>query len=33
MIEPFWSVLETRVGDRFPPPACINQLEDVFQEE
>jgi hypothetical protein len=27
------SVLETRVGNRFPPPTSLKQLEDVLQEE
>jgi hypothetical protein len=26
-------VLETRVGNRFPPPATLKQLEDILQEE
>jgi hypothetical protein len=25
--------LETREGNRFPPPASLKQLEDVLQEE
>jgi hypothetical protein len=33
IIEPFWSVLETTVRNRFPPPASRKQLEDVIQEE
>jgi hypothetical protein len=33
IIEPLWSVLETRVRNRFPPPASLKQLEDVVQEE
>jgi hypothetical protein len=33
IIEPFWSVLETRVRNRFPPPTSLKQLEDVLQEE
>jgi hypothetical protein len=33
MIEPLWSVLETRVRNRFPPPTSLQQLEDVLQEE
>jgi hypothetical protein len=32
IIEPLWSVLETRVRNRFPPPS-LKQLEDVIQEE
>jgi hypothetical protein len=31
--EPFWSILETRVRKRFPPPTTRQQLEDVLQEE
>jgi hypothetical protein len=30
--EPLWSVLETRVRNRFPPPATLKQV-DVLQEE
>jgi hypothetical protein len=33
IIEPFWSVLETAVRKRFPPPTSLKQLEDAFQEE
>jgi hypothetical protein len=29
--EPFWSVLETRLRNRFPPPTSPKQLEDVLQ--
>jgi transposase len=32
-IETHWSVLETRVKNRFPPPKSLKQLEDVLQEE
>jgi transposase len=32
-IEPLWSVLETRMKNRFPPPTPRKQLEDVLQEE
>jgi hypothetical protein len=28
-----WSVLETRVRNRFPPQTSLKQLEDVLQEE
>jgi hypothetical protein len=28
-----WSVLETRVRNRFPPPTSLEQSEDVLQEE
>jgi transposase len=31
--EPLWSVLETRVKNRFPPPTSLKQLENVLQEE
>jgi hypothetical protein len=31
--EPLWSVLETRVRNRFPPTKSLKQLEDVLQEE
>jgi hypothetical protein len=31
--EQFWSVLETRMRNRFPPPTSLKQLEDVLQEE
>jgi hypothetical protein len=31
--EPFWSVLETRVRNRFPSPTSLKQLENVLQEE
>jgi hypothetical protein len=30
IIEPLWSVLETKVRNKFPPPTS---LEDVLQEE
>jgi hypothetical protein len=33
IIEPLWSVLETRVSNRSPPPISLKQLEDVLQEE
>jgi hypothetical protein len=33
IIEQFWSALNIRVGNRFPPPTSLKQLEDVFQEE
>jgi hypothetical protein len=33
IIEPLWSVVETRVRNRFPPPIPLKQLEDVLQEE
>jgi hypothetical protein len=31
--EPLWSVLETRVRNRFPPSTSLKQLEDVLEEE
>jgi hypothetical protein len=33
IIEPLWSVLETRVRNRFPHPTSLKQFEDVLQEE
>jgi hypothetical protein len=30
---PLWSVLETRVRNRFPPPTTQKQLECVLKEE
>jgi hypothetical protein len=33
VIEPLWSVLETRMMNRFPPPTSLKQLEYVIQEE
>jgi hypothetical protein len=33
IIEPLWSVLETTVKNRFPPPTSLKQFEDVFQKE
>jgi hypothetical protein len=33
IIEPLWLVLETRVGNRFPPPTSVKQLENYLQEE
>jgi hypothetical protein len=33
IIEPFWSVLENRVRNRFPHPTSRKQLEDVLKEE
>jgi hypothetical protein len=33
IIERLWSVLESRVRDRFPPSTYLKQLEDVLQEE
>jgi hypothetical protein len=31
--EPFWSVFEARVRNRFPPPTSLKKLEDVLPEE
>jgi hypothetical protein len=31
--EPLWSVLESRVRSRFPPPTSLKRLEDVLHEE
>jgi hypothetical protein len=31
--EHLWSVLETRVRNRFPPPTSLKHLEDALQEE
>jgi hypothetical protein len=33
IIEPLWSVLETTLRNRFPPPTSLKQLEDVLQKE
>ncbi|PNF24448.1 hypothetical protein B7P43_G09689 [Cryptotermes secundus] len=33
LTERLWSVLDTRVRNRFPPPTSLEQLEDVLQEE
>jgi hypothetical protein len=33
IIEPLWSVLETRARNRFPPPTSLKQFEDDLQEE
>jgi hypothetical protein len=33
IIEPLWSVLETRMRNRFPPPTYLKQLKDAPQEE
>jgi hypothetical protein len=30
--EPLWSVLETRVRNRFPPPTSVKQLEDALKK-
>jgi hypothetical protein len=30
VIEPLWSVLETRVRNRFPPPISVKKLKDVL---
>jgi hypothetical protein len=31
--EPLWSLFETIVRNRFPPPTSLKQLEDVLQKE
>jgi hypothetical protein len=31
--EPLWSVLETRIRNKFPSPASLKQVEDALQEE
>jgi hypothetical protein len=33
IVEPLWSVLETRARKRCPPPRSLKQLEEVLQEE
>jgi hypothetical protein len=33
IIEPLWSVLDSRMRSRFPPQSSLKQLEDVLQEE
>jgi transposase len=33
IIEEIWSVLETRMKNRFPSSTSLKQLEDVLQEE
>ena len=33
IIEPVWSVLESRARSRFPPPLFLKQLEDVLHEK
>jgi hypothetical protein len=33
IIEPLWSILETTVRNRFPPPKSVKYLEYVLQEE
>jgi hypothetical protein len=33
IIEPLWSVFETRVRNKFPPPTPLKPLEDILQEE
>jgi hypothetical protein len=30
IIKPLWSILETRVRNRFPSPTSLEQLEDVL---
>jgi hypothetical protein len=31
--ELLWSVLETRMRNRFPPPRSLKKLKDILQEE
>jgi hypothetical protein len=33
IIEPLWSVLESWVRSRLPPPSTLKQLEDVLSED
>jgi transposase len=33
IFESLWSVLETRLRNRFPLPKSVKQLEEVLQEE
>jgi hypothetical protein len=33
IIEPLWSVLETRARNRFPPPTSLKLLEDVLRKQ
>ena len=33
IIEPLWSVLESRVRSRFPPPSPLKHLQDVLHEQ
>jgi hypothetical protein len=33
IIEPFWSVLETAMRKRSPPPTPLKQLEDALEEK
>jgi hypothetical protein len=33
IIEPLWSVLETRLRNSFPPPTPLKEFEDVLHEE
>jgi hypothetical protein len=33
IIKPLWSVMETRVRNRFPSPTSLKQLEDDLREE
>jgi arylamine N-acetyltransferase len=33
MIEALWSVVETRMRNRYPPPTSLKQLEDLLQEK
>jgi hypothetical protein len=33
IIQPLWSILETRLRNRFPPPTSLKKLQDVLREE
>jgi hypothetical protein len=32
IIEPLWSILETRMRNRFPPPSSLKQVEDIQEK-
>jgi len=33
IIEPLWSVLESRVRSKVPPPSSVKQVKDVLNDE
>jgi hypothetical protein len=33
IIEPLWSVLDTRLRNKFPPAISLKQPEDILQDE
>jgi hypothetical protein len=33
IVETLWSILDTTVRNKFPPPTSLQQLEDVLREE